>query len=74
VLAESHLALHTWPEHAIASMDVFVCSPKTDPHRARTALAQSLLATRTSAMELSRGTLNHERPTRKRRARPAPSR
>lgn len=26
VIAESHLAIHTWPEHQIASIDFFSCS------------------------------------------------
>jgi S-adenosylmethionine decarboxylase len=26
VIAESHLALHTWPEHDFASVDIFSCS------------------------------------------------
>lgn len=25
VLAESHLAIHTWPEHGTAAVDVFTC-------------------------------------------------
>lgn len=57
VLAESHLALHTWPEHATASLDVFVCSPATDPHQAKAHLAQCLNASRTAELELERGRL-----------------
>ena len=30
VLAESHLSVHTWPEHGIATFDVYVCG-KCDP-------------------------------------------
>ncbi|MDE2399294.1 MAG: adenosylmethionine decarboxylase [Burkholderiales bacterium] len=26
LLAESHLAVHTWPEHGAVTLDVFVCS------------------------------------------------
>ena len=25
VIAESHLAVHTWPEHGYASIDIFTC-------------------------------------------------
>ncbi len=28
VIAESHLAIHTWPERMYAAVDVFTCSPK----------------------------------------------
>jgi len=31
VLAESHLAVHTWPEHAVACVDLFTCNAEMDP-------------------------------------------
>lgn len=40
LLAESHLALHTWPEHRAVTLDVFVCNVAAD-NRAR---ARALLA------------------------------
>ena len=64
VLAESHLAMHTWPEHGTASLDLFVCSATTDPHQAKSHLAQSLNATRTAELELERGRLDHSRTQR----------
>ncbi len=30
VLAESHLAIHTWPERGQATLDVYVCNVTTD--------------------------------------------
>jgi len=30
LLAESHLAIHTWPEHGFVSVDVYVCNLATD--------------------------------------------
>ena len=30
LLAESHLAIHTWPEAGFVSVDVYVCNLKTD--------------------------------------------
>ena len=59
ILAESHLALHTWPEHNSASADIFVCNPAADLHRAKRHLAECLRAERMAEMELSRGQLEH---------------
>jgi len=30
LLAESHLAIHTWPEYGFATVDVYVCNLATD--------------------------------------------
>ena len=38
LLAESHLAIHTWPEHGFVTVDVYVCNYTTD----NTAKAQKL--------------------------------
>jgi S-adenosylmethionine decarboxylase len=38
ILAESHLAIHTWPEMGSVTLDVYVCNYTTD----NTAKAQSL--------------------------------
>ncbi|MGB9707002.1 MAG: adenosylmethionine decarboxylase [Microgenomates group bacterium] len=32
LLAESHISIHTWPEHKYAAVDVFVCGKK-DPYQ-----------------------------------------
>lgn len=34
LLAESHLAIHTWPGHGFAAIDVFTCGTRTDPEAA----------------------------------------
>lgn len=39
LLAESHLAVHTWPEHGVVTLDVFVCNLRLD----NTAHARTLL-------------------------------
>lgn len=33
LLAESHISIHTWPEHAYAAVDIFMCG-QTAPERA----------------------------------------
>ncbi len=34
LLAESHISIHTWPEHGYAAVDVFTCGDHTMPERA----------------------------------------
>ncbi len=53
LLAESHLALHTWPELAAVTLDVYVCNRDAD----NGAAAEALLA----AMEAAFGPAHCER-------------
>ena len=41
VIAESHLAIHTWPELGYAAIDVYTCGETTDPFRACRYLAEA---------------------------------
>jgi S-adenosylmethionine decarboxylase len=34
LLAESHIAIHTWPEHDYIAVDIFTCGRKTQPEKA----------------------------------------
>jgi S-adenosylmethionine decarboxylase len=54
LLAESHIAVHTWPEFAYAAVDVFMCGPEADPDAALAVLAAGLGAGRVRAQRLSR--------------------
>lgn len=47
LLAESHLAIHTWPEHNSVTLDVYVCNFSTD----NSAKAEGLLAALLLAFE-----------------------
>lgn len=44
LLAESHLAVHTWPELGQVTLDVFVCNQSVDHSEAAHQLLQALVA------------------------------
>ena len=54
VLAESHISIHSWPEHGYAAMDVFMCG-KTEPHRAIEVLRAAFQPARIEIGEHRRG-------------------
>lgn len=53
-LAESHVALHTWPEHGYFAADLFFCG-KGNPYRAMESLKQALQAKQVKVAEIKRG-------------------
>ena len=53
VLAESHISVHTWPEHGFAAFDIFMCEPAL----AATALREALRPERVELTEQRRGIL-----------------
>lgn len=55
VIAESHLAIHTWPEYRYAAVDLFTCGEDVDPWRAFDFLKEKLKAKRTDVKEELRG-------------------
>ena len=46
LLAESHISIHTWPEHGYAAADIFTCGDRTDPQRAADFLIRKFQAER----------------------------
>ena len=54
VIAESHLSIHTWPEHGYAAVDFYTCGP-CEPDRACQSLRAALGARRTEIMRVQRG-------------------
>ncbi len=44
VLAESHLAIHTWPEMTAATLDIYVCNFSQDNRAAAEAAFEAMLA------------------------------
>jgi S-adenosylmethionine decarboxylase len=54
VISESHLAVHTWPEHACASVDLFTCSPALDVEAMLAVLKAGLGARHATVRRLER--------------------
>ena len=57
VLSESHLSIHTWPEHGYVAADVFTCGSTTNPAAAAEVLRQMFEATTADIRELERGVM-----------------
>jgi S-adenosylmethionine decarboxylase len=61
VIAESHLAIHTWPEYGYAAVDVFTCGDLIDPKIAAQYLIEKFESRNPSIVEMKRGILGHEK-------------
>lgn len=55
LIAESHVAIHTWPECGYAAIDVFTCGDRASAKRACEYLIRTFKAGRHSMRILSRG-------------------
>ncbi len=55
LIAESHLALHTWPEHGYVAVDYFTCGQRIDPEVALRTLLESLRPVRSESRIVERG-------------------
>ena len=61
IIAESHLCIHTWPEHNYAAVDIFTCGDSIKPEHAVKPLVERLGARDSSFIELRRGILQNNR-------------
>lgn len=55
VIAESHLAIHTWPEYRYAAVDIFSCGEALRGSEAASYVIEQFGAARVSMVEMQRG-------------------
>ncbi|WP_196891223.1 adenosylmethionine decarboxylase [Aureivirga marina] len=57
VIAESHIAVHTWPEYGYVAIDFFTCNQKYDFEEGITFLKEALKARNFEKKEITRGNM-----------------
>ncbi len=57
LLAESHISIHTWPEHGLATVDVYTCGDHTKAYRAMEYIINTLEPKRVDKRVHERGIL-----------------
>ena len=57
VIAESHLFIHTWPEHGYAAVDIFTCGSRVKPEIAAEVVIKELKPKNHAIIEMRRGIL-----------------
>jgi len=58
VLAESHLALHTWPEHDFVTAEIFACGERADVHAGHRLLLEVLRPRESDVRVIGRGEIS----------------
>ena len=55
IIAESHLTVHTWPEHGYAGADIFTCGTRVKPEKAAKVIIAKLKPITHSIILMERG-------------------
>jgi len=55
LIAESHLSVHTWPEHGYAGADIFTCGTRVKPEKAAEVIIAKLKPGTHSVILMNRG-------------------
>jgi S-adenosylmethionine decarboxylase proenzyme len=55
IISESHVAVHTWPEHGYAAIDIFTCNLDADIDAGIEAMKKHFLPGQTQVIEVRRG-------------------
>ena len=55
LLAESHISIHTWPEHGLATVDVYTCGDPSKAYRAMDYIISTLEPSRVDKQVHERG-------------------
>ena len=61
-IAESHLCIHTWPEHGYAAVDIFTCGMDFAPTEAAQLIVERLESRDSDITEVIRGDLKAPTP------------
>jgi S-adenosylmethionine decarboxylase len=55
LLAESHISIHSWPEHGYAALDIFMCGASNDIEAALRCVRTDLRASSVTSRTIARG-------------------
>ena len=55
IISESHLSIHTFPEHGYAGVDIFTCGNEIDPKEAAHLISKRLGAKKIYELNMERG-------------------
>jgi len=65
IIAESHLTIHTWPEHGYAAADIFTCGTTVQPEIAAEVIIEKLQPKTNAIIHMNRGIININKKTEK---------